>query len=74
VRSKIEQAIGREAMAKLIAEFGGQQLYIPRLRKLEAEEIDELRALAAGGTSPNELARRMGVSNKTVYKLLRGPR
>jgi Mor family transcriptional regulator len=74
VRSKIEQTIGREAMAKLIAEFGGQQLYIPRLRRLEAEEVDEIRNLAAAGSTPNELARKLGVTTRFVYKILRRPR
>lgn len=74
MRSKIEQTIGREAMAKLIAEFGGQQLYIPRLRRLEAEEVDEIRNLAAAGSTPNELARKLGVTTRFVYKILRRPR
>lgn len=61
-------------MAKLIAEFGGQQLYIPRLRRLEAEEVDEIRNLAAAGSTPNELARKLGVTTRFVYKILRRPR
>jgi Mor family transcriptional regulator len=72
VRSKIEQVIGADAMRKLIAEYGGQQLYIPRARRLEDADVVELRELKAGGMHVNELARRFGVSARTVYKALKG--
>ncbi len=71
MRKRIEAAIGAEAMRKLVAEFGGEQLYIPRLNHLSDAEIAEMKALHLCDVSVPELARRKGVSIRTVYRALR---
>ena len=67
------RVIGIEALLKLCKEFGGTQIYIPkpeelmrpRLYRIIREEYDK------GQNSMSELARKYGVSESTVYRLVR---
>ena len=67
------RVIGIDSLINLCKEFGGTQIYIPkveeltrpRLYKTIKEEYDE------GNSSMSGLARKYGVSESTVYRLVR---
>jgi Mor family transcriptional regulator len=69
-RSRIEATIGHDAARKLMAEFGGQQLYIPRMNPLDDADVIEVRRLKAAGVSVQEIARRKRVSTYMVRTAL----
>ena len=70
---KLEQVIGRDAMRKLVAEYGGQQLYVPRMIHLDAGDVARIRELRAANVPVNDLARQFGVTAKRIYLALKGP-
>lgn len=64
-------AVGlRRARAAVRAEFAGEEVYIPKRASVEAAE-EVLRLF--NGRNANEIARRLGISRRTVYRYLKQP-
>lgn len=60
----------RNARAAVRAEFGGEEVYIPKKNNHELAG-DVLRLF--NGRNADEVARRLGISRRTVYRYLKQP-
>ncbi len=70
------QVLGPRRFAKLQAVFGGQKVWIPKaganLRCQACKLRDEcIRRWRKRGSSVDAISRRMGLSPKTIYRVLR---
>jgi len=76
---KIVETIGRSGAVSLIAHFGGDSIYIPRLSQFggHAEQLRIARnrqivdEYSRGGTSATKLALKYSTSDRNIYKILK---
>jgi Mor family transcriptional regulator len=62
--------IGMEPMIKLVKSYGGTNIYIPTLKSFAKEAIHRHIANEFDGGGIERLARKYGVSARTVYRIL----
>lgn len=67
----IAQAVGLEGLKKLCNYFGGSSIYIPQRRQLIANRRETAIYREYDGTNIKQLAARYGVSESTVYNIVR---
>ena len=70
--AEFERALIRERQREGIAIAKKKGVYKGRRPSLTAAQVEELKALAQGGTPKADLARKYGVSRETVYQYLKG--
>lgn len=63
----------RRARAAVRAEFAGEEVYIARRGSREAAEVAAEVLRLFNGRNADEVARRLGVSRRTVYRYLKQP-
>lgn len=72
---KIADVIGIDAAVKLCAMFGGECLYVPMMETVRLEARRNLiREEFAQGIKPKVLARRYGLSERTVQRYIQEKR
>ena len=67
----IAQAVGLEGLKALCDHFGGSSIYIPQRRKLIENRRETAIYREYDGTNIKQLAARYGVSESTVYNIVR---
>lgn len=67
----IAEAVGLEGLKKLCDHFGGSSIYIPQRRKLIENRREAAIYREYDGTNIKQLAGRYGVSESTVYNIVR---
>lgn len=67
----IARAVGLEGLKKLCDHFGGSSIYIPQTRKLIENRRETAIYREYDGSNIKQLAARYGVSESTVYNLVR---
>ena len=68
---EIAECIGLSAFRKLIRTFGGQSIYVPQAREAVRLHTYRLIRQEYDGTNIKALARKYGVSESTVYNVVR---
>lgn len=66
------RVIGTDAMLRLCREYGGEVIYIPKLDKLLSAKRGEVIRAEWNGSNTVELARKYGVTIRTVQKEVEG--
>lgn len=67
----IAQAVGLDGLKKLCDHFGGSSIYIPQRRKLVENRREAAIYREYDGSNVKQLAARYGVSESTVYNIVR---
>lgn len=67
----IARAVGLDGLKKLCDHFGGSSIYIPQKRKLVENRRETAIYREYDGTNIKQLAARYGVSESTVYNIVR---
>jgi Mor family transcriptional regulator len=67
---RLSEVIGVEATIRLCEAYGGAPLYIPKLDALKAARRDERIRAEYDGMNTQVLARRYGVSRRTVQAVV----
>ena len=67
----IAQAVGVEGLKQLTNAFGGTALYIPQKKELVKNKVYSMILKEYDGTNIRELAVEYGVSESTVYNVVR---
>lgn len=67
----IARAVGLDGLKKLCDHFGGSSIYIPQRRKLVENRRETAIYREYDGSNIKQLAARYGVSESTVYNIVR---
>ena len=67
----IARAVGLDGLKRLCNHFGGSSIYIPQIRKLIENRRETAIYREYDGANIKQLAARYGVSESTVYNIVR---
>lgn len=67
----IARAVGLDGLKELCSHFGGSSIYIPQQRKLVENRRERAIYREYDGSNIKQLAARYGVSEATVYNIVR---
>lgn len=71
LRDVLDADVLEQVRADLRAEFAGESLYIPRVGQTERQKRVTSVLRLFDGRNATEVARRLGISRATVYRVLR---
>lgn len=71
LRDLLDADVLEQVRADLRAEFAGESLYIPRVGQTERQQRVTRVLRLFDGRNATEVARRLGISRATVYRVLR---
>lgn len=63
--------IGTENLMKLVEEFGGTQIYLPRKNQLMKEYIYKAILKEFNGSNRRELSKKYDISESTIYRIIK---
>lgn len=69
---EIALSLGMETARRLVEDWDGVQIYIPRSSSVVRPAVTELVCEEWNGRNEGELARRYGISRRAVYDMLKG--